>query len=63
MKPPIPYVYRVRRAPRARRNRWELVVVPPYGAPLLLSAYRTLRRALGTARTLAIGGGMVEVTG
>lgn len=61
MKSPIPYVYRVQRRPKAGRRRWLLSVVPPVGAPVILSPYPSLGRALAAARLLALGGGMVEV--
>ena len=61
MKPLVPYTYRVQRRLRAGRPGWLVAVVPPRGKPDVLACYRTLRQALETARTLALGGGMVEV--
>ncbi|MDR6954143.1 hypothetical protein J2X65_003511 [Ancylobacter sp. 3268] len=61
MKPAIPYVYRVSRRQRARRNRWTLSVIPPHGQPDILARYGSRRQAVEAADILASCGGMVEV--
>jgi hypothetical protein len=61
VKATIPYLYRVQPRPKAGRTRWALSVVPPRGAPSVLARYRSRAQAIGAARMLAFGGGMVEV--
>ena len=58
---PIPYLYRVQPFRKAGRTRWNIAVIPPVGAPSTLMSYASFGKAFGTAKTLALGGGMVEV--
>ena len=57
MRKPIPYTYVVAR----KRRRWTLSVIIGDGFARTLTTYKSLSRALSAARTLAMGGGEIEV--
>lgn len=61
MKPSTAYTYIVAAQNRRTEGRWALSIQLPNGALETLTAYRTLRKAVSAARTLAYGSGRVEV--
>lgn len=59
---PVPYSYRVHRAPPSSRDPWQLSVIVDADRAERMATYKTRKQAVTTARLLAgRAGGRVEV--